>query len=228
MKEERKRVETRGNQRRAKRRPQQRGRPGLIHRAGLNTEGYVPCPTQRYWIGWQRSTVRPSGRPGRRRGSASRAARSAAPCGPRSAWPRSADRSQPGCWRRNRVVHCTQAISSLTGSHWLLSALLAIGIDAGMVASEVAQVRVTRHQQQERTVGPQARGDTLAAIVLSMLLNGYAFGQHATGALHPRGRGGRAHHPYALVYGLGHNTPRSPQSGPGRRPTGRSRSRTPT
>ena len=38
------------------------------------------------------------------------------------------------------VVHCTQAISSLTGSHWLLSALLAIGIDAGMVASEVAEV----------------------------------------------------------------------------------------
>ena len=51
------------------------------------------------------------------------------------------------------VVHCTQAISSLTGSHWLLSALLAIGIDAGMVASEVAEV-ASHGTSAEQTVGP--------------------------------------------------------------------------
>jgi hypothetical protein len=80
------------------------------------------------------------------------------------------------------VVHCTQAIASLTGSHWLLSALLAIGIDAGMVASEVAEV-ASHGTSAEQTVGRWARGYTLAAIVLSMLLNGYAFGQHASGGL---------------------------------------------
>lgn len=80
------------------------------------------------------------------------------------------------------VVHCTQAIASLTGSPWLLSALLAVGIDAGMVVSEVAEV--TSHgTSAEQTVGRWARGYTVAAIVLSMALNAYAFGQHATGAL---------------------------------------------
>jgi hypothetical protein len=50
------------------------------------------------------------------------------------------------------VVHCTQAISSLTGSHWLLPALLPIGIDAGMVASAVA----SHGTSAERTVGMTA------------------------------------------------------------------------
>ena len=80
------------------------------------------------------------------------------------------------------VVHCTQAIADLTGSHWLLAALLAVGIDAGMVASEVAEV-ASHGTSAEQTVGHWARGYTLAAIVLPMLLNGYAFGQHASGAL---------------------------------------------
>jgi len=80
------------------------------------------------------------------------------------------------------VVHCTQAIAGLPGSHWLLSALLAIGIDAGMVVSEVAEV-ASHGTSAEHTVGRWARGYTIAAIVLSMALNAYAFGQHATGAL---------------------------------------------
>jgi hypothetical protein len=99
------------------------------------------------------------------------------------------------------VVHCTQAISSLTGSHWLLSALLAIGIDAGMVVSEVAEV-ASHGTSAERTVGRWARGYTLAAIVPSMLLNGYAFGQHATGALTYAAAALGLIIP-ALVYGLG-------------------------
>ena len=99
------------------------------------------------------------------------------------------------------VVHCTQAIASLTGSHWVLAALLAVGIDAGMVASEVAEV-ASHGTSAEQTVGRWARGYTLAAIVLSMLLNGYAFCQHATGALTIAAAALGVVIP-ALVYGLG-------------------------
>jgi hypothetical protein len=80
------------------------------------------------------------------------------------------------------VVHCTQAIADLTGSHWCLACLLAIGIDAGMVAAEVAEV-ASHGTSAEQTVRPWARGYTVAAVVLSMGLNAYAFSQHATGAL---------------------------------------------
>jgi hypothetical protein len=80
------------------------------------------------------------------------------------------------------VVHCTQAIAGLTGSHWLLAALLAVGIDAGMVASEVAEV-ASHGTNAEATVRPWARGYTVAAVLLSMGLNAYAFSSHATGAL---------------------------------------------
>jgi hypothetical protein len=99
------------------------------------------------------------------------------------------------------VVHCTEAIAGLTGSHWLLAALLAIGIDAGMVASEVAEV-ASHGTRAEQTVGRWARGYTLAAIVLSMLLNGYAFSQHASGALTYAAAALGIIIP-ALVYGLG-------------------------
>jgi hypothetical protein len=80
------------------------------------------------------------------------------------------------------VVHCTQAIAGLTGSHWLLAALLAVGIDAGMVASEVAEV-ASHGTSAEATVRPWARGYTVAAVVLSMGLNAYAFSGHAAGPL---------------------------------------------
>jgi hypothetical protein len=38
------------------------------------------------------------------------------------------------------VVHCTDSISRLTGSGVLLSGLLAVGIDCGLVACEVAAI----------------------------------------------------------------------------------------
>jgi hypothetical protein len=38
------------------------------------------------------------------------------------------------------VTHCTESIGLLTGSHWALSGLLAVGVDAGMVASELAEL----------------------------------------------------------------------------------------
>jgi hypothetical protein len=66
----------------------------------------------------------------------------------------------------------------LTGSHWALSGLLAVGIDAGMVASELAELASHGTQAGER-VQPWARGYTVAAVLLSVLLNAYAFGLHA-------------------------------------------------
>jgi len=80
------------------------------------------------------------------------------------------------------VVHCTQAIAELTGSHWLLASLLAIGIDAGMVAAEVAEV-ASHGTSAEQTAGRWARGYAITAIMLSMALNAYAFSQHSTGLL---------------------------------------------
>jgi hypothetical protein len=38
------------------------------------------------------------------------------------------------------VVHCTQSISLLTGSDYVLAGLLALGIDCGLVACEVAAI----------------------------------------------------------------------------------------
>jgi len=72
------------------------------------------------------------------------------------------------------VHHCTEAITLLTGSHWFLAALLAIGIDAGMVASELAELFTHDHKAKRWSsiyVG--------AAVVLSMVLNAYAFSLHA-------------------------------------------------
>jgi hypothetical protein len=76
------------------------------------------------------------------------------------------------------VAHCTESIGLLTGSHWALSGLLAVGIDAGMVASELAELASHGTKAGER-VRPWAMGYTLAAVLLSVLLNAYAFGLHA-------------------------------------------------
>ena len=76
------------------------------------------------------------------------------------------------------VAHCTESIGLLTGSHWALSGLLAVGIDAGMVASELAELAAHGTKAGER-VRPWARGYTIAAVLLSVLLNAYAFGLHA-------------------------------------------------
>src|SRR6516165_1447093 len=73
------------------------------------------------------------------------------------------------------VAHCTESIGLLTGSHWALSSLLAVGIDAGMVASELA----SHGTKAEERVRPWAMGYTIAAVLLSILLNAYAFGLHA-------------------------------------------------
>src|SRR5260370_571602 len=72
------------------------------------------------------------------------------------------------------VHHCTEAISLLTGSHWALAGLLAIGIDAGMVASELAEL-AAHGSKAERSVGPWANGYVVGAVFLSVMPNSYAF-----------------------------------------------------
>lgn len=76
------------------------------------------------------------------------------------------------------VAHCTEAISLLTGSHWCLSGLLAIGIDAGMVASELADL-VAHGTSTEPEVRRWANAYIVVAIALSVVLNAYAFTLHA-------------------------------------------------
>jgi hypothetical protein len=76
------------------------------------------------------------------------------------------------------VAHCTESIGLLTGSHWVLSALLAVGIDAGMVSSELAELAAHGTKAAD-DIKPWTRGYTVAAVLLSVLLNAYAFGLHA-------------------------------------------------
>ena len=73
------------------------------------------------------------------------------------------------------LTHCTEAISLLTGSNWFLSGLLALGIDAGMIGAEWAALNATHKDTEKR-----AHGYVIAAVLLSILLNCYAFGLHAT------------------------------------------------
>lgn len=41
------------------------------------------------------------------------------------------------------VLHVAAALGALTGSHWLLAGLLAVGIDCGLVSSEATAILVT-------------------------------------------------------------------------------------
>jgi hypothetical protein len=55
------------------------------------------------------------------------------------------------------VAHCTESIGLLTGSHWALSGLLAVGIDAGMVVSELARwLPTARRPASTSGRGPEA------------------------------------------------------------------------
>lgn len=74
------------------------------------------------------------------------------------------------------VTHCTEAIGLLTGSHWALAGLLAIGVDVGLVVSEAAEI--AGHGSKGSWVH-WARAYTVLTVLLSMGLNGYAFSQHS-------------------------------------------------
>ena len=72
------------------------------------------------------------------------------------------------------VVHCCEAIELLTGSPRILSGLLAIGIDAGMVSCELAELVA-----DDKTVQRWSTAYVVTSILLSMVLNAYAFSRHA-------------------------------------------------
>ncbi len=72
------------------------------------------------------------------------------------------------------VWHCTEAISALTGSPVVLALLLAVGIDAGMVASELASIASESHAKR------WADAYIVLSVLLSSGLNAYASGSHAT------------------------------------------------
>jgi hypothetical protein len=71
------------------------------------------------------------------------------------------------------VWHCTEALALLTGAPVLLAFLLAVGIDCGLVACEVAGV--VGGQVARRA----ARWYVGLAVALSAVLNAVASGQHA-------------------------------------------------
>lgn len=73
------------------------------------------------------------------------------------------------------LSHCTEAIALLTGSGRLLSLLLALGIDAGMVAAEWALLTGAG----DKEVGRWSNAYIIATVALSVLLNCYAFGLHS-------------------------------------------------
>lgn len=73
------------------------------------------------------------------------------------------------------VYHLTCAISTLTGSPLVLAVLLAVGIDLGLVASEVAEMIA----EDDKKIQRWSRVYMAMATVLSMLLNAYEFAAHA-------------------------------------------------
>lgn len=73
------------------------------------------------------------------------------------------------------VVHLCEAIMALTASHWALAALLAVGVDAGMISAELAEILA----HGNRDVKLWAYAYMIMSIGLSMLLNAYAFASHA-------------------------------------------------
>ncbi len=70
------------------------------------------------------------------------------------------------------VWHCTEALAHLTGSPIFLAALLAIGIDFGMVACEVASIA------GDGKAKDWADRYIVLAVVLSSGLNAFASAQH--------------------------------------------------
>jgi hypothetical protein len=73
------------------------------------------------------------------------------------------------------VWHCTEAIGMLTGSPVMLAGLLAIGIDCGLVACELASIVADGDKHTRQWAGAYV----WAAVALSAVLNAVASGAHA-------------------------------------------------
>jgi hypothetical protein len=74
------------------------------------------------------------------------------------------------------VWHCTEALAALTGSPVFLAALLAVGLDAGMVACELAGLASDGKARR------WADAYVYSAAGLSAVLNSWASGAHASGS----------------------------------------------
>jgi hypothetical protein len=68
------------------------------------------------------------------------------------------------------VFHCTEALMALTGSHAVLALLLAVGIDAGMVACELGLIAA----KDDKKIFRWGTAYIVLAVVLSCGLNGWA------------------------------------------------------
>lgn len=77
------------------------------------------------------------------------------------------------------IIHCKDAIEVLTGSHWSLALLLAIGIDAGLVACKVCSVVI----KEDEELHTWADRYVYLAIAISILLNVVAFVLHGNQGL---------------------------------------------
>lgn len=77
------------------------------------------------------------------------------------------------------VVHCTDAIQALTHSGVILSVLLALGVDAGMVACESAAI-ISAHDTKP-ACRRRAKCYIVMSVLLSCLLNGWASGHQVEG-----------------------------------------------
>lgn len=73
------------------------------------------------------------------------------------------------------VWHLTEAIGTLTGSPIALALLMAIGIDLGLIASEIAELVA----HGNNLVARWARAYMFKATVLSIILNAYEFAASA-------------------------------------------------
>ncbi len=80
------------------------------------------------------------------------------------------------------VYHLTCAVGTLTGSPLVLAVLLAIGIDLGLVASEVAEMIA-----DDKAVKGWSKIYMAMATVMSMALNAYEFAAHAPKGLLSQG-----------------------------------------
>ena len=78
------------------------------------------------------------------------------------------------------LTHLTSGIAKVTGGSSLESAAMAIGIDLGFVALEIAQV-IRLPDATAKTVRRFAHPATLGTLAASAALNAFGFADHAAG-----------------------------------------------
>jgi hypothetical protein len=80
------------------------------------------------------------------------------------------------------LTHLTEGIAQVTGGNTWESAAMAVGIDAGFVALEIAQV-IKLGDATRKVVDHYAKPAIMGTMVASALLNAFGFTAHATGMM---------------------------------------------